>query len=127
MINNEFTLIGVATSNYRNIGNGNFPVYVANIEIEKRGSKVGNTFNLEFRVYGTNRAIDVSEHIQGRQIALNGYIDRFVSSDGKRDLTYLVAQSVYILGKQKAEVHDYTETEPSGTIGVADDDGDLPF
>ena len=64
MINNEFHLIGVATSNYLDTSNGgNFHKYLFSVEVEVLGSKVGKTNRVDIEVYGTNRAVEISKNI----------------------------------------------------------------
>jgi len=137
MINNEFNIIGIAVSEYESDSWGN---HVLRVEIEKMGSKEGNVFEAEVKVYGNNRMVDVKRAIKGEQIAVNGYIDFFTSKKGAQVLR-LVAQRVYVLGEQKKRRVDSATTESQGSaephlaereedyrvpdVDVVDDD--LPF
>ena len=103
MINNEFNLIGICTSNFQNISNNKWKSYVLKLEIEKFGSHSGNTFEIEVQIYGANTAIKTDVEMLGHQVAVNGYIDNYVTNEG-RIITKLIAQRIYILGKQKMKV-----------------------
>lgn len=138
MVNNEFHIIGVATSNYQNIGNKDYKSYLLKVEVEKFGSKVGNSFEVEVQIYGTNKSVNVKEETLGRQVAVNGYVDSYLTKEGNR-ITKLVAQNVYVLGV--AEVGDVVEESdcampareqdiqpsPSDLDGISIPDDDLPF
>jgi hypothetical protein len=97
MINNEFNIIGIATSEYEK---DNWDNYILRVEVEKMGSKEGNVFECEVKIYGNNRMVDTARKIQGEQVAVNGYVDFFTSKKGVSVLR-LVAQRVYVLGEQK--------------------------
>jgi hypothetical protein len=135
MINNEFNCIGIATSEYERDNWGNCTL---KLEIEKMGSKEGNVFEAEFKVYGNNRMVDVNRSVLGEQVAVNGYIDYFTSKKGVPVLR-LVAQRVYVLGEQKRRLSEartsgyypdpkdaapQEEASPVQPIGGEDD---LPF
>ena len=104
MINNEFHLIGIATSNYQNIGNKRFKSCLLRVEVEKFGSKSGQSFELEVQIYGTNDAIDTDADILGEQIAINGYVDFYTTKEGAT-IVKLVAQRIYVLGHQKRKIN----------------------
>lgn len=141
MINNEFHLIGTAISNYNDISNGKYVSHLLRLEIEKFGSKAGNSFEIEVQIYGTNKAVDTSIDILGEQVAVNGYVDSFATKEGTI-ITKLVAQNVYVLSKNKNNTVSHTvastpaparssESTPQQTTeaevidAVVDDD--LPF
>lgn len=96
MVNNEFHLIGVAITDYENIGNKKFISYVLKVQVEKFGAQAGKSFIVEVQIYGTNRAVDVKKDVLGQLVAVNGYIDYYETKDG-RIITKLVAQNVYVL------------------------------
>jgi len=129
MINNEFNIIGIATSEYERDHWNNCTLKV---EVEKMGSKEGNVFEVEMKVYSNNRYVDTSRHIAGEQVAVNGYIDMFVSRSGV-PIPRLVAQRVYVLGEQKrrqlGQSVSYDAPEPADVAMSTDptEDGDLPF
>lgn len=133
MINNEFNVIGIATSEYER---DNWDNCTLKVEVEKMGSKEGNVFEVEVKVYGNNRMVDTQRLIMGEQVAVNGYIDYFVSKKGVPILR-LVAQRVYVLGEQKRrQLGQSTQTpvsydapEPADVSMSTDptEDGDLPF
>ena len=131
MVNNEFHLIGTAISNFNDIGNGKFKSYLLRLEIEKFGSKSGNTFTIEVQIYGTNKAIDTRTEILGKQVAVNGYIDAFITKEGSL-ITKLVAQNIYVVGKvvnardmSVVAGDDHGEAQPQTEESYSDDD--LPF
>lgn len=97
MINNEFHCIGIATSNYTDIGNNRYKSYLLRVEIEKFGSKNGKNFEIEVQIYGTNEKVDTRVEVLGQQIAVNGYIDTYQTKEGTI-IVKLVAQNVYVLG-----------------------------
>lgn len=136
MINNEFNIIGIAVSEYER---DNWDNCVLRVEIEKMGSKEGNVFEAEVKIYGNNRMVDTSRPIKGEQVAVNGYIDYFTSRKGQNILR-LVAQRVYVLGEQKARLLSASDTpvdydppepsriQPSPSVGeFPQSDDDLPF
>lgn len=131
MINNEFIVIGICTSNYQYIGNGKWKSYMLRIEVEKFSSKQGNSFEIEVQIYANNTAVDTSMEMIGRQVAVNGYLDSYETNEGKI-FNKLVAQRVYPLGEQKAKIsHDVEsisniEKETFPTDEDFDDD-DRPF
>jgi len=138
MVNNEFHVIGVATSNYQDISNptSNFKKHRFSIEIEKRGSKQGNTMLLNIEVYDTNRAINTNEDIMGRKIAVSGYIDSYMTKNGDEPVMKVVAQSVLLLDDKVQKQFDTAPTgekQPKEEIeqvveSIADiPDDDLPF
>lgn len=131
MINNEFIVIGICTSNYQFIGNGRYKSYILRIEIEKFASKQGNTFELEVQIYSNNNAVDTSMEMIGRQVAVNGYLDSYETNEGKI-INKLVAQRVYPLGEQKAKFSEEVESNSDvekGEFPLAEDfdDDDTPF
>ena len=101
MINNNFSLIGYATSDFTNIGYKDLDIYSFSIEIEKLGSKVGNNFELEIQVYSTNNRINTSMKILGHQVCVNGYVDSY-RKDGNL-YPKLVAQNVIILDRNPSK------------------------
>ncbi len=133
MINNEFNIIGIAVSEYER---DNWDNCTLKVEVEKMGSKEGNVFEVEVKVYGNNRMVDTGRLIAGEQVAVNGYIDFFTSKKGAQILR-LVAQRVYVLGEQKrrqlgqsartpAEYDAPEPAEVAQSAAPAEDD-DLPF
>lgn len=116
MINNEFHCIGIATSNYTDIGNNRYKSYLLRVEIEKFGSKNGKNFEIEVQIYGTNEKVDTRVEVLGQQIAVNGYIDTYQTKEGTI-IVKLVAQNVYVLGNKvkrqeiKAVAADTTKKE----------------
>lgn len=134
MINNEFNIIGIATSEYER---DNWDNCTLKVEVEKMGSKEGNVFEVEVKIYGNNRMVDTQRLIAGEQVAVNGYIDYFLSKKGV-PIVRLVAQRVYVLGEQKrrqlgqsaqAAPMDYDAPEPADvSMSAPPTDGDdLPF
>lgn len=138
MINNEFNIIGIAVSEYEK---DNWNNSTLKVEVEKMGSKEGNVFVVEVKVYGNNRMVDTDRLIAGEQVAVNGYIDFFNSKKGV-PIVRLVAQRVYVLGEQKRRqlgqsahsydapnVGDYDAPEP-GDVQKSEfpiDDDELPY
>lgn len=127
MVNNEFHLIGIATSNFNDIGNGKYKSYMLRLEIEKFGSKQGNSFEIEVQIYATNKAVDTNVEILGKSVAVNGYVDSFTTREGSV-ITKLVAQNVFVIDKKDTQDacvagdHQEAKTEEN----VVDED-DLPF
>ena len=131
MVNNEFNLIGICTSNYQYIGNGKWKSYLLRIEIEKFSSKQGNSFEIEVQIYANNKVVDTSMEMLGRQVAINGYVDSYETNEGKI-VVKLIAQRVYPLGDQKATFSEEVETNPdveTSEFPRAEDfdDDDMPF
>lgn len=144
MVNNEFHIIGIATSNYKNIGNDRFTSYILRVEVEKMGSKFGKNFELEIQVYGTNKAIDTDIDVLGKQVAICGYLDSYTTKDGSI-VNKVIAQNVYVLEKSSSvnkpvvsessnvdivdnrgnDVFEQVEDISNNTTEVEDDD--LPF
>ena len=131
MINNEFLLIGICTTNFQNIGNGKWKSYILRLEIEKFGSSKGNSFEIEVQVYGNNKAVDTKRELLGTQVAVNGYIDNYITNEG-HVITKLVAQRIYPLGEQIAIARDaetvsgdVENAEIPDDIEITEDD--LPF
>lgn len=136
MINNEFHLIGVATSNYLDTSNGgNFHKYLFSVEVEVLGSKVGKTNRVDIEVYGTNRAVEISKNIMGKQVAVNGYIDSYYSEKTDKTFIKLVAQNVMVLDRSittNVVASTNTNVEPplpkeADPVVDAVVDDDLPF
>jgi len=142
MVNNEFHIIGIATSNYEDVSTktSNFKKWRFSVEIEKRGSKDGNTMFLNIDVYGTNRAINTNEEIIGRKIAVSGYLDSWLAKGADEPTMKVVAQSVMLLEEKKqdnmvtapveeeqpkTEIEDIVDEEVNDSLAVPDDD--LPF
>ena len=128
MVNNEFHLIGIAVSNYVSVGNDKFKVHSFRIEVEKFGAKYGTAFEIEVVVYGTNRAIDTTREILGRQIAVNGYVDTFVTKEENHIFLKLVAQNILVIeSKERKRFINPSATidnlEPIGSVV----DDDLPY
>jgi len=125
MINNEFHVIGVCTSNPTNIGNKKFICYSMRIEVEKYK---GGVFTLEAIIYSTNHAIDVNQEYIGKQVALNGFVDSFIQDSGEVRLK-LVAQNILILNKNPKYQPKIKSAEKGEAVnvGTPDVDDDLPF
>lgn len=137
MVNNEFHVIGVATSNYQDISNGTYISHLLKVEVEKFGSKAGKSFELEIQIYGTNKSINTKQEVLGKQVAINGYLDSYLTKEGSR-ITKMVAQNVFVFGKHsdkgaevvaKSEDHGFDNTgeapQPFDAADIPDDD--LPF
>ena len=107
MINNEFHIIGVATSNFTNIGNGKYVSYILKVEVEKLTSKYGANFTLEVVVYESNNKVDVGISYLGKQVAVNGYLDSFQNKDGQI-IPKIIAQNILILDNQTSKVSQRT-------------------
>lgn len=136
MINNEFNLIGIAIGNYITDAYGNSTL---KIEVEKMGSREGNVFECEVKIYGNNRMVDTSRPIIGEQVAVNGYVDFFTTKMGNRVLR-LIAQRVYVLGEQRRKLEkaradmrnmpdpSSVERQEEASAPLSDlGDADLPF
>ena len=147
MINNEFHVIGIATSNYQDIGNSRFSSFLLRIEVEKFNSKFGGKpFELEVQVYGTNKAVKTDVDVLGKLVAVNGYLDTYETEKGTLVIK-CVAQNVYVLennarkiktaeidNKKQADFNEMLKGLDEPEVNdVADDDDadddelDLPF
>ena len=137
MVNNEFHVIGVATSNYQDISNGTYISHLLKVEVEKFGSKAGKSFELEIQIYGTNKSINTKQEVLGKQVAINGYLDSYLTKEGSR-ITKMVAQNVFVFGKTsdkgaevvaKSDDHGFDNKgeapQPFDAAEIPDDD--LPF
>ena len=101
MINNEFHIIGTAITNFvETTQRNNHKTYNFRVEVEKMGSKRGETILLSFNVYSGNKNIDFDEDIEGCQVVVNGYLDSFVTEKGNI-LVNTVVQSVYVVSKKE--------------------------
>lgn len=121
MVNNEFHIIGIATSNYVNIGNDRFVSHLLRVEVEKFKTKgVAKSFELEIQVYGTNSAVDTSAEIIGHQVAINGYVDSYRTKDDTL-IIKLVGQNVYVLDSvAKPVIGNVAEAKNPSIVANAD-------
>ena len=147
MINNEFHIIGVATSNYQDIGNQRFSSYLLRVEVEKFNSKFGGKpFELEVQVYGTNKAVKTDEYVLGKLVAVNGYLDTYETEKGTL-VVKCVAQNVYVLEQHErvvknaeidseqqksfddmiGEIENLNLPDDEASAEIAPDDDELPF
>ena len=117
MVNNEFHLIGIATTNFQEVGNGKFKSYLLRVEVEKMGSKKGQNFELEVQVYGTNSAVNKTQSVVGCQVAINGYIDSYVNKDNQM-VSKIVAQNVMVLDAKPKFAEPEQAAEPELASGV---------
>lgn len=132
MVNNQFNLIGMAVTDYVLGGTQNFPVHMVKVEVDKTGNSKGKVFTLEVVVYSTNKAIDVTQPIMGKMVAITGYIDSYVSRSGIQILK-MVGQSVLVFDrgevvrepKAMATTEDIKKVEEDPN--VERDNDDLPF
>ena len=99
MVNNEFHIIGTALTNFEALHEGTYSSYLLRVEVEKMGSKKGNNFELTVQVYATNNAVDVKKSVVGQLIAVNGFLDSYVTEKGAL-LLKAVAQNVVVLSKK---------------------------
>ncbi len=125
MVNNEFHIIGIATSNYEDISNGTFVSHLLKVEVEKFGSKTGKSFELEVQVYGTNRAVNTKIEVLGRMLAINGYLDSYRSKDGNAKLK-IVAQNVMLIDKSQTETKRVTGQAGTATVPQIVEEFDEP-
>ena len=102
MVNNEFHIIGTALTNYQSISSEQFKSYLLRVEVEKMGSKYGNNFELVVQIYATNHAVDPTENVLGKMVAINGYLDTYSTEKGTL-LIKAVAQNVFVLSKKEFE------------------------
>ena len=98
MINNDFHIIGIATSEMENISNESFTSYLLRLEVERVGASKQKTTEIVVQIYGTNRAIDPKQQIMGKTIVVNGYIDSYLTKEQKI-ITKLIAQNIYVVDR----------------------------
>ena len=131
MLTNNFTLLGVAVSNFEDdAASTKFPKKTLQIEVEKKGKYAGQVQTHTIVVYGTNRSIDTTMELLGRSVLVNGLIDNY------NGYMSLVAQDILVLDNEKVvvEAPSIKPSEKAKTtikvkdIDVSDDkEDDLPF
>ena len=140
MVNNFVNIIGIAVTDFQDIGNKRWSSFTFDLEVEKTGKNAGSVFTLPIQVYGSNTHIDTSKPILGKQIVVQGYLDSFTTKEGNH-VVKMIAQSMYILSSTEAEERleeteqvnsddipedtDLEDEDESNDIDVTDDD--LPF
>ena len=102
MVNNEFTVVGVAVSNYESIANSEFDSYLLRIEVEKLGIHRGKTFEVVVQIYANNHAVDLKENVLGKIVVVNGFLDTYTTKKGTA-LLKAVAQNVLVVGDKMLE------------------------
>lgn len=140
MVNNFVNIIGIAVTDFQDIGNKRWSSYTFDLEVEKTGKNAGSVFTLPIQVYGSNTHIDTSKSILGRQIVVQGYLDSFTTKEGNH-VVKMIAQSMYVLSSNEAEERleeaeqvNSDEVPEDTSIGDEDEennidipDDDLPF
>ena len=120
MINNEYHLIGICVTDFELVSSKKYGFYSMKVEIEKYN---GNTFQLEVVVYSSNKVVNPSKSMIGKQVAINGYIDALKLDDGSLKLK-LVVQNIMELTRSNNMSVESPVAESKAAI-VEDDD--LPF
>ena len=132
MLNNNFTLIGTAITNYEKVENSKIDKHVIQIEVERKKKNGADKYNIQ--VLGWNKTIDTTKEIVGETIIVNGYIDPY------NETISLVAQDILVvdgnnLKKTKIEdkinpveidLDDLADLEAEPPVVEVDED-DLPF
>ena len=95
MVNNDFRIMGIATTDFTEITSSTFVQYVVIVEVEKMGSRVGNHFKIPVVFYSTNKAVDFKAELKGKNVCIVGYCDSF-NKDNYLQIK-LVGQNVYLL------------------------------
>lgn len=116
MLMNEFRLIGTVVSDYEKGGTETFVKYLFDIEVERKNKKEPALFKVT--VFDSNKSIDTSISIKGKQIILQGYLDEY-----KGNLK-LVAQDIVVIGAVPVE-EAKIESANLDKLDLPDDD--LPF
>lgn len=120
MVNNEFHVIGICVSDFEVLSQRKYTYYSLKLEVEKYK---GTTFDLEVVVYSSNKFVDATKPMLGKQVAVNGYVDSLKLDDGSLR-TKLVVQNIMELSKSN-KMSDTASTESKTTTDVVEDD--LPF
>ena len=130
MLNNTFTLLGIAISNFVDDDKSTkFPKKLITIEVEKKGKSAGLTQQHNVVVYGTNRNIDTTQDLTGKKVIVEGLIDSY------NGYVSLVAQDIFVLDDvYVVEAPSIKPVEKSDNKIVLKDvdimdikDDDLPF
>ena len=91
------------------MNNKQYKSYLLRVEVEKNGSKIreNSTIELVVQIYASNKAINTRSSIIGKTICLNGYIDTYLTNEGKI-IPKLIAQNIYVVDRDKNDgVYSY--------------------
>lgn len=130
MLNNSFTLLGIAVSEYREDEKSTkFPKKLIDIEVEKKGKSAGGVQQHTVVVYGTNRNVDTTRNLIGRKVIVEGFIDTY------NGFVSLIAQDIIVLDDERVVdapvIKPADDTEKKVVVKNIDvvelKDDDLPF
>lgn len=131
MLNNTFTVVGTAISNYERMENTKYERYVIRIEVERKNKNRVDVYPIQ--VMNWNKTIDTKAVVVGEVVIVNGYLDVW------NDQVSLIAQDIYVVGvdenyasniENKIVPEDEDEDDESidqelEQCGITDDE--LPF
>ena len=100
MINNEFRLIGVATSNLKLVQHKNVKTYSISVEVERPQKK--DTYELTVYFYDFNRLVDFSFDFKGKTVVVGGYIAHF-----SQRITTLVGTNIIVINKDGVGLEEF--------------------
>lgn len=109
MLNNSFTLIGTAVTDFEDCGIVGLPKMKLMLEVEKR---YGKAMQYPLMLHSKNCLVDKNAKLKGCTLIVNGYIDLFA---GKYEL---FIQDICVVGAGKAIVENVME---EAAVEVEDD------
>lgn len=102
MIQNNFTLIGTALTNFECEMHGNFESQKITIEVEAYG---GKTSEIVVDFSGKYSKLDFRKDYRGCAVAIGGYIKstKYIGKDGvERNYLNIQGNEMYVIGNSKA-------------------------
>lgn len=121
MINNEFHIIGFATTDFIKSGSDSFRFFVLKVEVDCFGRNAGKTKTAIIQVLPTNKLIDVYQKVRGKQVIVEGYIDFYTKDNENRNRCIAVNISVLGVGNKQDTITDYKE------IQAQTNEDEIPF
>lgn len=119
MLNNTFTIVGMATADFKEVGSETFKKHALDVEVSKKN---GFSSTFEVVVMPRNTSIDVNASYIGKTLIVNGYVDCY------KGYLSLVAQDIYVVGEAPVEENVVRSgMELSGNLQDLEDDEELPF
>lgn len=107
MVNNDFRIIGTATTDFQKVVNKeNFTVYYLNVEVEKLGSNVGSKIMVKVKFYNTNKAVNFYSNVRGHLVAVSGYLDMWFDKDKQSYETIPVGINVFLLDNGQIGINE---------------------
>lgn len=112
MLNNTFTVVGTAISNYERMENTKYERYVIRIEVERKNKSRVDVYPIQ--VMNWNKTIDTKAVVVGEVVIVNGYLDVW------NDQVSLIAQDIYVVGVDE----NYTSNIENKIVPEDEDEDD---